>query len=223
MPSSPPFSIIIPALTLIGLLACSSVPVLRPPSLAEFEAAKSPAPAPKETPAASTLTALPAGAQTAQPELAPSTPAKDTRWPPSGELAQARHVMTILAVTDLAHAARFYAEVFGWPKKIDTARLVSFEIPGGVELSLYAREGFAVDTGRAPQPLIIGAITGTELYLHHPDPAQVIERLERHGARRLSPLGPRPWGDEAAYYADPDGNVIAIGRPLGKDTSPAAP
>ncbi len=32
------------------------------------------------------------------------------------------------------------------------------------------------------------------------------------GARELSPLAPRDWGDEAAYFADPDGNVLAVAR-----------
>jgi predicted enzyme related to lactoylglutathione lyase len=226
MPSSRRLSLIIEILlalvTLVALVACSAAPAMRPPSRAEFEEAKGQDPTPKETPEAQ-----PARAQTPQtppPNPRPSSPSSEPTETPVEELIRAQHVMTILAVTDLAHAARFYAEVFAWPKKIDTPRLVSFQIPGGVELALYDREGFALTTGRAPQPLMVGAITGTEIYLHHPDPEEVIERLERHGARRLSPLSARPWGDEAAYYADPDGNVIGVGRPLPKDTStPAIP
>ena len=29
------------------------------------------------------------------------------------------------------------------------------------------------------------------------------------------PAAPRDWGDEAAYFADPDGNVLVVARPLG--------
>ena len=39
-----------------------------------------------------------------------------------------------------------------------------------------------------------------------------IERLVRAGARELSPLAVRPWGDEAAYFADPSGNVLVVAR-----------
>ena len=33
-------------------------------------------------------------------------------------------------------------------------------------------------------------------------------------ACELSPLAPRDWGDEAAYFADPDGVVIAVARSI---------
>ncbi len=32
------------------------------------------------------------------------------------------------------------------------------------------------------------------------------------GGRLLSALAPRPWGETVAYYADPDGNVIAVAQ-----------
>jgi catechol-2,3-dioxygenase len=38
--------------------------------------------------------------------------------------------------------------------------------------------------------------------------------LECAGARRLSPRQQRGWGDEAAYFADPDGNVFAVAARL---------
>ncbi|MBI2932661.1 MAG: VOC family protein, partial [Planctomycetes bacterium] len=41
-----------------------------------------------------------------------------------------------------------------------------------------------------------------------------IARIEATGARLLSARAPRPWGDEAAYYADPDGNVVVLARRL---------
>jgi hypothetical protein len=33
-------------------------------------------------------------------------------------------------------------------------------------------------------------------------------------ATLLDPLRRRDWGDEVAYFADPDGNVVALARPL---------
>jgi uncharacterized glyoxalase superfamily protein PhnB len=41
-----------------------------------------------------------------------------------------------------------------------------------------------------------------------------LERLGEVGARRLSPRRQRGWGDEAAYFADPDGNVFAVAARL---------
>jgi hypothetical protein len=42
----------------------------------------------------------------------------------------------------------------------------------------------------------------------------IVERCDKIGATCLSPLSPRPWGDEAVYFSDPDGNVLAVGRHL---------
>lgn len=44
------------------------------------------------------------------------------------------------------------------------------------------------------------------------EPDTYIARLEELGARALSPMALRDWGDEAAYFADPDGNVVVIAR-----------
>jgi hypothetical protein len=38
--------------------------------------------------------------------------------------------------------------------------------------------------------------------------------MEQAGARELSPLRRRDWSDEAAYFADPSGNVLVVARPL---------
>jgi len=44
---------------------------------------------------------------------------------------------------------------------------------------------------------------------------RVARFLEAAGARLLSAAAPRDWGDEAAYFADPDGNVLVVARPVG--------
>lgn len=120
--------------------------------------------------------------------------------------------VTILAVADLAHSVAFYREVFDWPLQTNTDTFVAFTIGEGTSLGLYVREGFARSAGKSPEPLAYGAVSGTELYLVFDDPAPYLERLSRRGARVLSALAPRPWGDEAAYFADPNGNVVAVAR-----------
>lgn len=125
-----------------------------------------------------------------------------------------RHILTILAVSDLERAVRFYRDAFGWPARVEVPVYVELVLPDGRGLGLYRREGFAQNVGQAPAVLQDGAITGTEIYLHCADLGEATARLEAAGARCLSERAPRPWGDEAAYYADPDGNVLVIARPL---------
>ena len=48
----------------------------------------------------------------------------------------ARHVLTILAVSDLERSKRFYAEAFGWPRSVQVPVYVEHELPGGMRLGL---------------------------------------------------------------------------------------
>lgn len=52
-----------------------------------------------------------------------------------------------------------------------------------------------------------------ELYLVVDDPAAYHERALSVGARELSPLARRDWGDTAAYSLDPNGYVLAFAQP----------
>ena len=56
--------------------------------------------------------------------------------------------------------------------------------------------------------------TGAEVYVQVEDLDGAIERLGAAGATPLSERHEREWGHEAAYFADPDGNVVAVAREL---------
>lgn len=128
--------------------------------------------------------------------------------------AQARVALIILAVRDLERSLEFYREVFAWPQCVDVPVYAEFELPGGLRLGLYEREGFGRNTGQVPFAAAEGELAATEIYFHTEDLHALIARLESAGARPLSPLALRDWGDEAAYFADPDGNVIVAARPV---------
>lgn len=129
-----------------------------------------------------------------------------------------RHVLTIIAVADLEVSVGFYRNAFGWPARVRAPVYVELALPDGRGLGLYRRDGFARNTGQLPAELATGDITGTELYLHCHDLDDAMARLRAAGARMLSAPAPRGWGDEAAYFADPDGNVLVLARPMADDT-----
>jgi len=124
-----------------------------------------------------------------------------------------RHALTILAVSDLERAKRFYAAAFGWPRTVEVPVYVEHELPGGMRLGLYERTAFGANTGQVPAPIAAGALAPTELYFYADDVPAAMARLVAAGARELSPLSLRPWGDHAAYFADPEGNVLVVARP----------
>lgn len=120
--------------------------------------------------------------------------------------------LIILAVSDLSRSLSFYRRVFAWRQTVDTPRYVEFALPNGLRLGLYQRESFALNVAQTPLTVPPGELTPTEIYFQTDDLPGLIARLEQIGARKLSPLALRDWGDEAAYFADPDGNVVVIAR-----------
>ncbi len=118
----------------------------------------------------------------------------------------------------------FYSAAFGWSQTVSTPVYAEFALPGGMRLGLYHRESFGRHTGRVPARPARGELTATELYFYPDDFEAALPRAAAAGARKLSELAAREWGDEAAYFADPDGNVVVLARPLAGSAgeSPAA-
>jgi catechol 2,3-dioxygenase-like lactoylglutathione lyase family enzyme len=122
----------------------------------------------------------------------------------------------VLAVEDVERSKRFYDEAFGWKPHLEWpdryAELVLSDVD---RLGLYVRDGFAASAGIAPAEIGDAPYTGAEVYVQVGDLDGAIERLGEAGATPLSARREREWGHEAAYFADPDGNVLAVARPLG--------
>lgn len=114
--------------------------------------------------------------------------------------------LVILAVDDLAAAVNFYRMALGFMPAIETP--VYVELREGI--GLYQRDGFARNVGEDAGR--VSGITATELYFRVADVDVACTCLAAAGGRLLSGLAPRPWGERVAYYADPDGNVIAVAQ-----------
>ncbi len=122
-------------------------------------------------------------------------------------------LLTILYVRDLRAAAAFYSAAFGWPRTVDEPVYVEYQAAPGARLGLMpqgsTRHFLGAELGaRTPSD----GCPRAEIYARVEDPAAAGARLEAAGARCTSPLAPRDWGDEAAYYLDPDGYVVVVAR-----------
>jgi catechol 2,3-dioxygenase-like lactoylglutathione lyase family enzyme len=120
--------------------------------------------------------------------------------------------LVILATDDLPRSRSFYESAFGWPVEVDTSVYVELRLPAGMRLGLYERTAFGRNVGEVPRRAPADTLAATELYLFPDDLDAAIARLDEARARPLSPLARRAWGDEVAYFADPDGNVLAVAR-----------
>ena len=120
----------------------------------------------------------------------------------------------VLAVEDVDRAYAFYRAAFGWESHLEwPGEYVELELPDDDWLGLYRRAGYAESAGAQPVQLN-GDVSPAYLYVRVDDVHEAERRLREAGAKALSPRAERGWGDEAAYFTDPDGNVVAVGRRL---------
>jgi catechol 2,3-dioxygenase-like lactoylglutathione lyase family enzyme len=119
----------------------------------------------------------------------------------------------IFAVSDVRRSVAFYQGVFDWPRneKIDYHEYVELHAPDGT-LGLCERETYADLTQATPMAARNGDVSPAYLYVRVPDVRATIAKLDEVGARPLAPLAQRSWGEEAAWFADPDGNVVAVAQ-----------
>jgi len=124
-------------------------------------------------------------------------------------------VHVIFAVSDVTRSADFYQRVFGWPRneRIDYREYVELNAPDGT-LGLCERDTYARLTGATPMASENGDASPAYLYVRVADVSAAIAKLDEAGARALAPLASRSWGDEAAWFADHDGNVVAVAQSL---------
>jgi predicted enzyme related to lactoylglutathione lyase len=126
-------------------------------------------------------------------------------------------VQVIFAVADLATSLAFYERAFDWPRndRIDFANYVELLPPDGGSLGLFERDGYAETVGAEPAVVSNDHVAPAYLYVRLQDVEEAVARIEEAGGRPLSPLRPRSWGERAAWFADPDGNVIAVAASAG--------
>jgi catechol 2,3-dioxygenase-like lactoylglutathione lyase family enzyme len=124
-------------------------------------------------------------------------------------------VQVIFAVDDLARSLNFYERAFGWPRneRIDYTNYVELLPPDGGALGLFDRDGFAETVGAEPTDVPVDRVAPAYLYVRVADVRATAADVEAAGGRPLSSLASRSWGEEAVWFADPDGNVVAVAQP----------
>ena len=117
----------------------------------------------------------------------------------------------ILYVADQVAATAFWTGVLGQSPSLDAPGMTEFTLTQGTVPGLMPEAGIRALLGpELPDPAAGRGIPRCELYLVVDDPGGHHVRALAAGARELSPLRHRNWGDKAAYSLDLDGRVIAF-------------
>ena len=121
----------------------------------------------------------------------------------------------ILYVKDQARSTAFYSQVLGCVPALNVPGMSEFHLAENCVLGLMPESGIKRLLGEAlPDPAQAGGVPRAELYLYVDGPGNYHKRAMEAGARELSALARRDWGDRAAYSLDPDGHVLAFAEKL---------
>lgn len=120
-------------------------------------------------------------------------------------------VLFILYVSDQGASTRFYESVLQRPPSLHEPGMTEFALGDGASLGLMPTAGLRRLLGDAlPDPDLAAGIPRVEVYLVVQGAAEHHQRALAAGARELSPLLPRDWGQQVAYSIDLDGHVLAF-------------
>ena len=125
---------------------------------------------------------------------------------------QPQPVLVILAVRDVSRSAIFYHECFNWQQTVDENVYAEFVTSTGLRIGLYERQAFGRTACCEAAAPLDGQLTGAEIYFYVDDIESSCEQLIKAGAKLSSARSMRHWGDEAAYFRDPDGHLLVIAK-----------
>lgn len=121
------------------------------------------------------------------------------------------HTQFILYVADQEKSKQFYEKLLGTKPSLHVPGMTEFQLSEKTKLGLMPENGIAKILGNAtPHPHTGNGIPRCELYLKVKNAEEYMKRGIQLGAKLISPMQQRDWGDKVGYIADADGHVIAF-------------
>ena len=123
----------------------------------------------------------------------------------------------IFYVKDQEASRDFYREVFQSEPTLDVPGMTEFALNDDKStlLGLMPERGIENLLGsNLPDLRAASGIPRAELYLSREDAEETHARALTAGAREISPPAARNWGELVGYSMDPDGHMLAFGKPL---------
>ena len=128
---------------------------------------------------------------------------------------QFTHFNLILYVDNQNASTEFYSKLFRREPDLFVPGMTEFNLTEYITVGLMPSKGIVRLLGdKIKHPDLAKGIPSTEIYLSVDDLQKEYENALDCGAVLLSEIETRDWGDDACYFADPDGNVIAFARKM---------
>jgi len=122
-------------------------------------------------------------------------------------------VHIILYVSNQEMSTNFYVKALNLEPCLQVPGMTEFKLSDGTFLGLMPATDIKHLLGDAlPDPMKAAGIPRSELYIVVDDALSCHNRALAAGARELSPVQKRNWGDDAGYSLDPDGHVIVFAQ-----------
>lgn len=122
----------------------------------------------------------------------------------------------ILFVADQQKSRDFYSSVLQMNPELDVPGMTEFKLIDGLKLGLMPENGIArILSDQTPHPKTGNGIPRCELYLLLDNVDEAYERALKAGAKEISKIQDRDWGNAVGYLSDPDGHLIALAKRTG--------
>lgn len=125
----------------------------------------------------------------------------------------------ILYVHDQNTSAQFYQKLFRQAPDLNVPGMTEFILSENTKIGIMPGKGIAkILAEKTPHPDQGSGIPRCELYLSVDNIQIEFDNALEAGARTISPIADRDWGDKVCYFADPDGHIIAFAEKLTQET-----
>lgn len=122
---------------------------------------------------------------------------------------------TILYVANQQASTDFYEKLFRQKADLNVPGMTEFRLSDTCKLGLMPNDGIAkILKDKTPHPQTGQGIPRCELYFYVADVATEYANAITLGAKEISGIENRDWGDKVCYFADLDGHVIAFAERL---------
>jgi predicted enzyme related to lactoylglutathione lyase len=117
----------------------------------------------------------------------------------------------ILYVANQEKSKDFYEKLLLLKPCLDAPGMTEFELARFVKLGLMPEHGIAkILSHKTPHPNTGSGIPRCEVYLKVENAKAYIQRAMQLGAKEISELQPRDWGETVGYLSDLDGHILAF-------------